>query len=916
MRRTNRWIALASLFAVGGIVGILRPSLLAHPGDAEILLVQERIGSRGGNLGSRLAANGVAVLANYDTFALASVTAAQRARLEREGLELSFLPGRTTTGRGGFVFDTRTGEPSIPTQLRTAEPGDPRTAHYIVQFIGPVKPEWLRSLDGAGVRRFDYLPSNSFVVAMNRGTALRVRGFPFVQWVGVYHAAYKMDRSLLDARDGERPVRAGLFPGEDTARLEASIASWGATVAERWDEAGAKRIRTSLPAGRVLDLAQMDEVAWIEDASGTPSVSNSSATWVVQSNQNLNRSIFGHGLHGEGQYVTFAEGEASSTHPALVGKVEPPQIIAGCGNQAGNPDPHATAVASVLAGNYTPSTSYDCQDGHAYAATLLNVFMGLQGGCSISDCYNNVYAPSYARQSRVHAEGPDEDHLDCVPTYCSGAEQLDHFVWDHKDFLITMPAGNNGGSITSDKRIRCTAQAKNLITVGASWNGADANKMASYSSWGPACDGRQKPTLIAPGGQTTLQSPINVASTSASTVCGTNPNNKYGKVTGTSFSHPAVAGSAALVRQYFTEGWYPSGTKIPGDALVPSAALTKAVLINGAVEMTDVSAYEECAECPYPECNPPTCDPIRVYPNRVQGWGRILLENSLYFSGDPAPSKLTVFDEPTGLTASGQEKEYRILVTAGTSPFGATLVWTDPPAAVGAPSALVNNLDLIVKDPACTVYRGNGLSEGQSFANGAADPMNVEERVLRFVAPQGVWSVTVRGSNLIQTPQPFAIAATGLTGTVLAAPPYTTAAGEHMTGLETIVSGSYVDTGASDDSREILKEVLSGGVSRLSHVWRFDGVPLGSCITLNVEGQRTAGSDSDDFKFSWSESLNGTYTDIPNAVIKKTYELTGGINYPFARTNTSGTLYIKVEDTNQSSGTGRDQVKIDRLEIR
>ena len=99
-------------------------------------------------------------------------------------------------------------------------------------------------------------------------------------------------------------------------------------------------------------------------------------------------------------------------------------------------------------------------------------------------------------------------------------------------------------------------------------------------------------------------------------------------------------------------------------------------------------------------------------------------------------------------------------------------------------------------------------------------------------------------------------------------------------------------------------------------MWRIDNVPLGSCITLNVEGYRPANSDGDDFKFSWSETLNGTYADIPNAVIKKAFELQGGNNYPFARTATSGTIYIKISDVNQTSGASLDRVHIDRLEIR
>lgn len=50
---------------------------------------------------------------------------------------------------------------------------------------------------------------------------------------------------------------------------------------------------------------------------------------------------------------------------------------------------------------------------------------------------------------------------------------------------------------------------------------------------------------------------------------------------GTSMATPITAGTAALVRQYLEEGWYADGTKNSGTSIVPSAALLKAILMNG-----------------------------------------------------------------------------------------------------------------------------------------------------------------------------------------------------------------------------------------------------------------------------------------------------------------------------------------------
>ena len=80
---------------------------------------------------------------------------------------------------------------------------------------------------------------------------------------------------------------------------------------------------------------------------------------------------------------------------------------------------------------------------------------------------------------------------------------------------------------------------------------------------------------------------------------------------GTSMATPVVAGSAALLRQYFTDGFWPSGAANPSDSFVPSAALLRAVLIGGAVSVGGVEAN--------------TGLPIDPPPSTRQGFGRLWL---------------------------------------------------------------------------------------------------------------------------------------------------------------------------------------------------------------------------------------------------------------------------------------------------
>jgi hypothetical protein len=201
---------------------------------------------------------------------------------------------------------------------------------------------------------------------------------------------------------------------------------------------------------------------------------------------------------------------------------------------------------------------------------------------------------------------------------------------------------------------------------------------------------------------------------------------------------PGAAGLTALIRQYFTEGWYPTGSENAINGFTPSAALLRATLVNSSVSMTGTTAI----------------------PANCQGWGRVLLENALFFTGQAR--KLWVKDNatafPTGST--NEDRTYTFSVTAGES-FKVTLAWTDFPSTPAASVNLVNDLDLIVTGPTGTIWRGNVFSGGASATGGTADRRNTLEQVLLASPAAGVYTVTVRSFNVPSGPQPFALVVTG-----------------------------------------------------------------------------------------------------------------------------------------------------------
>lgn len=102
-------------------------------------------------------------------------------------------------------------------------------------------------------------------------------------------------------------------------------------------------------------------------------------------------------------------------------------------------------------------------------------------------------------------------------------------------------------------------------------------------------------------------------------------------MSGTSMATPTCAGGAALVRQYFLEGWHATGTQVQGNSLVPSAALVKATMIHSGQKMQ------------YKTSNGAWVTPSTL-PHQSQGFGSVDLSKVLYFQGESGARRLYVQD--------------------------------------------------------------------------------------------------------------------------------------------------------------------------------------------------------------------------------------------------------------------------------
>jgi hypothetical protein len=301
--------------------------------------------------------------------------------------------------------------------------------------------------------------------------------------------------------------------------------------------------------------------------------------------------------------------------------------------------------------------------------------------------------------------------------YDQFARDVDRFVWEHEEQLVLGSLGN------IDEEQGPPGTAKNAIGINATHATPHAMRFADGNP-GPTAEGRRKPDISSPGcGLYDESSFCKIYSSEQSS-----PTNSAFTQCGdcrTSYATPHVAAAAALVRQYYIEGWYPFGQPWSCQTLNPSGALLKATLVNSTLDMSEVAGY----------------------PSDTEGWGLLRLDESLFFPDDTRRLRVWDISAIEGLD-TGETHSYQLEVGSSSEPLKITLVWTEPPGAASASTPVVNNLDLKVTAPSSgtEIFLGNIFEHQQSVIGGSADAVNNVETVLISNPAPGVWNIEVSGT--------------------------------------------------------------------------------------------------------------------------------------------------------------------------
>jgi len=650
-----------------------------------------------------------------------------------------------------------------------ARPTPRRTLPVLVHFPAPIGPAQHEALRRAGLTVRGYLPENTLLAdGAPEDLPRAAAAWPGAR-VFAYLADWKLDPFLralpgLAAAEGIAPAGARVevsirtLAPEDAPALARAIGGVTAVAAgPRWGLVRATRALAELP-----ELAADGAVQWIEpyvaprllsDVAVRGDMMNATNVWSAR------------GLTGAGQIVGHADtgldtGSFATLSPDFAEKIRV-AIARGRPGDWSDRDGHGTHTAGLIVG--TGARAGGRFKGTAPGAQLVHQSLADSAGrlTGLPADLNELYRQAYTNGARIHSDSWGSALFGQYPV---AAQQTDEFVWDYPDLLPVFAAGNEGMDADRDGRIdpdslSAPGTAKNALTVGASesdrapgsgaytsygWGAlwpsdypappirddltarpADGahQGLAAFSSRGPTDDGRMKPDVVAPGAHVVAARSRGLG---AGTGWGVFPGNtNYVYNGGTSMATPLVAGAAALARQYLVESRGRTN---------PSAALVKAVLLNGARSLTPGQYGTNAATREIPA----------VRPNPAEGWGQVDVEGTLF----PAPPAAWLErDEKDGLvTGATRDHVFEVAEGGGVS---LTLVWSDYPALSGAGLKRVNDLDLEWWAP-----------DGRRIAAGT-NRLDNSEQLDAPAGAAGTYTARVRAVSAPMGPQPYALVARG-----------------------------------------------------------------------------------------------------------------------------------------------------------
>ncbi|MEU7747962.1 S8 family serine peptidase [Nonomuraea sp. NPDC049158] len=620
-------------------------------------------------------------------------------------------------------------EPFDPMRVEPAAAAGPRAT--VVQVAALLSgPDIVRLKAAYGLRLDRFIPNLAYLERLDAATADRVRADFLVRAVAPLPQASKLSPDI--PATGPLDLVAVLFDDSDADAVTAALTTIGAHDIATVDGrafGGRLRLRLTLDdAAKVAQVAALEDVTWIEPVPVIVDADVPSAQ-TTQSGDPARGTIWAHDLHGEDQVIQVIERGTLDLNHRFFADVAPNRPGPGhrkirelFNPRGATPRDHFMKVAGIAAGNELGNSGNHQDRGGAWAAKIVGHDANLILAPPDKTSPDRNRRPRSLQELLEDGRGAGATvHNISWSTnirYDVAARDLDAFCLAREEQVVIVAGENTGVS----PKNASPSVAFNALCVAAAKAFPDQMSRGSGVD-GPSFDGRRKPEVMAVGCgiRTSVLPPTPstglYSDTEVQTRCST------------SFATPNVSAAAALVRQYFNQGFYPKGRPVEGNRNPsPSGALIRAVLLNATVDMSGHPGY----------------------PTDTEGWGLIQLDQTLFFEN--GARSMIAIDIPSraGLRLA-ETRTYRFNVHDAREPLKITFVWVNRPPSEGQTTPTVQAIRFEVEDPAGNLYAGNDFDVPSGFSRQRKTsppvPPDITNNVQMVVLPSpviGTWMIRLR----------------------------------------------------------------------------------------------------------------------------------------------------------------------------